>query len=191
MNKHIKVVFTVGLTAAITATSALSQPLISVDEFGNGTIGGSPLTWQTSLVEPFSAMATLSYNLPFPGFRGDVVLMEPNSGLVSDLIRFDGNSHLFFFSDASPGDPADSLADVGLPGYNPAAPTLFFNETGPEGGPNGLWGYLPTSNDPGGNTAAVMYDFISDVPEPGALTLLAAGLGILGYTQRRRKLPRD
>ena len=192
MKKYIKAILAVGFTAAIAATTAFSQPIISVDEFGNGTIGGSPLTWQTNVVESFSGMATLSYNLPFLGNRGDVVLMEPASGVVSDLIRFDGAGHLFFFSDASPGDPADSLADVGLPGFNAAAPALFFNETGPEAGPNGLWGYTPTvgGNDPGGTTAPVIYDFISDVPEPGVLPLMACGLGILGFVQRRRKLAR-
>ena len=190
MKQYIKVILAVGFTAAIAATTALSQPLISVDEFGVGTFNASPLGWQTNVAEPFSGMTTLSYNLPFPGVRGDVVLMEPNSGVVSDLIRFDGNGHLFFFSDASPGDPADSLADVGLPGFNAAAPVLFLNETGPEAGPNGFWGYNPTGGLPGDNTAGAIYNFISDVPEPGALPLLACGLGILGFVQRRRKLSR-
>ena len=137
----------------------------------------------------------MSYTLPFPGFRGDVVLMEPPSaaGVASDVIRFDGNNRLFFFSDFTEGstaDPADSPADVGMPPFL-LAPTLTFAETSPEGGPNGLFGYTPISNDPGGNTTGtVTYDFISEVPEPGSLTLLACGLGILGFGLRRQKLSR-
>ncbi len=182
---------TVGFTAAIAATTAFSQPLISVDEWGNGTIGGSPLTWQTNVVELFSGMATLSYNLPFAGNRGDVSIAD-NYGVVSDLIRFDGNGHLFFFSDVGINDPPISLADVGIPGFNAAAPVLFFNEVTLPSGAEGLFGYTPAvgGNDPGGATAPVIYDFISDVPEPGALPLLACGLGILGFVQRRRKLSR-
>jgi hypothetical protein len=48
---------------------------------------------------------------------------------------------------------------------------------------------LPGFNDPGANTTGtVTYDFISEVPEPGSLALLACGLGICGLGYRRRKL---
>ena len=182
MNKNIKVILAVSIAAAIGASSALAQPLISVDEWGNGTIGGSPLPWQTSLVEPFSGMTTLSYNLPFLGNRGDVVIAD-SDGTVSDIIRFDGNSHLFFFSDLP---PAISLADVGIPGPVAAAPALFFNEV-IVGGAEGYFGYLPVGNDPGGTTAPVMYDFISSyIPEPSLPALLACGFGILTLGRRRR-----
>jgi hypothetical protein len=189
MKKHTKVTLAAGLAAAIAATTAIGQPLISVDEWGNGTVGGSPLTWQTTLLEPFSGMFTLSYTLPFPGVRGDVSIAD-SDGTVSDIVRFDGNFHLFFFSDFSVAEPPVSLADVGVPGFNPAAPTLFFNEVSLPSGADGLWGYAPTSNDPGGNTAFVIYDFISDVPEPSSLALLACGLGICGFRLRRRSLSR-
>jgi hypothetical protein len=179
--------FAAGFTAAIAATTAFSQPLISVDENGVGTFGTSPLTWQTTLFEPFSAMFTLSYNLPFLGNRGDVSILD-NYGVVSDLIRFDGNSHLFFFSDTSITEPPTSLADVGVPIFNAAAPVLFFNEVTLPSGAEGLFGYTPVigGNDPGGTTAPVMYDFISEVPEPSLPALLACGLGILGFVQRRK-----
>ena len=188
MKKYNKMMLSVGLTVSLGAMTAFSQPLISVDELGVGTFNGNPLTWQTNVAEPLSGMTTLSYNLPFPAGPGDVVLMEPASGRISDVIRFDGAGHLFFFSDAIPGDPADSLADVGLPGQIAGNPTLIFNEVGPEAGPNGLWGYTPGVNDPGVNTAGAIYDFISDVPEPSSLSLLASGLGIWGYRARRQKL---
>ena len=189
MKKHIKLMLAVGLTAAMGATSAFSQSLfISVDEFGAGTANGNPLTWQTNVVEPFSGMATLSYNLPFPGVRGDVSIAD-SYGAVSDIIRFDGNFHLFFFSDLGINDPPISLADVGIPGPNAFAPTVYYNEVTLPSGAEGLFGYTPTFNDPGANTTgAVVYDFISDIPEPSPLAMLAGGLGMLGFVQRRRKL---
>jgi hypothetical protein len=141
-------------------------------------------------------MTTLAYTLPFPGVRGDVVLDEPPApSQHSDLLRFDGNFHLFFFSDPTPGlpgDPPDSPADKGLP-PNFLSPALFFLESGSEGGLQGLFGYVPGPADPGADVAAAgpnLYNFISDIPEPGALPLLACGLGILGFVQRRRALAR-
>jgi hypothetical protein len=192
MKRHINLMLAAAFTAAIAATTAFSQPLISVDEWGNGTIGGSPLTWQTTVMEPFSGMLTLSYNLPFAGNRGDVSIADAD-GTVSDIIRFDGQGHLFFFSDFSVAEPPISLADVGIPGPNAFAPTLYYNEMTLPSGADGLWGYTPTigGNDPGGTTAPVIYDFISDIPEPGVLPLTACGLGILGFVQRRRKMARE
>jgi hypothetical protein len=190
MKKHTQVILAVGFTAALAATTALSQPLISVDEWGNGNIGGSPLTWQTSLLEPFSGLFTLSYNLPFPAVPGDVSIAD-SDGTVSDIIRFDGSGHLFFFSDFSVTEPPISLADVGVPAFNAANPVVFLAEVSLPSGADGFWGYKPGFNNPGANsTGTVIYDFISDVPEPGALPLMACGLGILGFIQKRRKLAR-
>ena len=150
MKKHNRAIITVGFSAALAATTALSQPLISVDEWGNGAIGGSPLTWQTSLLEPFSGMFTLSYNLPFPGVPGDVSIAD-SDGTVSDIIRFDGSGHLFFFSDFSVTEPPISLADVGVPPFNAANPVVFLAEVSLPSGADGFWGYTPGFNNPGAN----------------------------------------
>jgi hypothetical protein len=192
MKRYVKGLLAVGSTIAITATTAFGQNniFISVDEWGVGYANGAIMPSQIA-TEPISGWATVAYSLPFPGVPGDVALIEPD-GTDSDLIRFDGLGHLFFFSDFDPNDPPDSPADVGIPPYNlPGVQTVILNEVGPEAGPNGYWGYAPGFTGPGGNTTGLpIYDFISDVPEPGALPLLACGLGILGYVQRRRKLAR-
>ena len=62
------------ITATITATTAYSQPVITIDEFGNGNISGTPLPSALAL-DPFSGMTTLSYTLPFPAIGG--ILSSP------------------------------------------------------------------------------------------------------------------
>ena len=177
-------------TAAMTVTTAYSQPVITIDEFGNGDISGTPLP-SAMAVDPFSGMTTLSYTLPFPAIRGDIVLSDV-AGTVSDILRFDGNFTLYVYSDNALSEPNPSPADVGFPAAILPGP-VFAQETGVEPGPNGLFGYNPGFVLPGGNSAGVTYNFISDpapTPEPGTLALLAGGLGISGFSLLRRKLAR-
>lgn len=176
--------------AAITATTAYSQPVITIDEFGNGNFNGTPLP-SAMAVDPFSGMTTLSYTLPFPAIRGDVVLSDV-SGTVSDILRFEGNFTLYIYSDTDTSEPNPSPADVGFPAAIQPSP-VFAPETGPEPGLNGLFGYNPGTTLPGGNSAGATYNFISDpapAPEPGPLALIAGGLGIFGFSLLRRKLAR-
>jgi len=178
------------ITATITATTAYSQAVITIDEFGNGDISGTPLPSAMAL-DPFSGMTTLSYTLPFPAIRGDIVLSDV-SGAVSDILRFEGNFTLYVYSDNDLSEPNPSPADVGFPAAIQPSP-VFAQETGVEPGPNGLFGYNPGFVLPGGNSAGVTYNFISDpapTPEPGTLALLAGGLGISGFSLLRRKLAR-
>ena len=189
MKKQIKIMLAIGFTAAIAVTTAFSQPVITVDEFGVGNISGTPLT-SGMAVDPFSGLTTLAYTLPFAGVRGDVIL-EETPGQPADLLRFDGNFNLFFYSDANAANPADAPADIvgGFPSFLPVK--LIFSETGPEAGPNGLFGYTPGPTDPGANTAGASYNFISDpVPEPSSLALLVCGLATGGFAIWRRKLSR-
>jgi hypothetical protein len=189
IKKTLKHLFAASLAVAISST-ALAQPVINIDETGVGTFGGAPLTSGT-LLDTNSGLTTLVYFLPFPGVAGDVALVD-TSGVGSDVLRWDGNFHLFVFSDNSDVDSPTPIADVGLPAaLLPLSSVLL--ETGPEAGPNGLFNYNPGFTGPGGNTAGATYNFISDpapVPEPGTLALFAGGLGVLSLPVRRRKNPR-
>src|SRR5260221_5295264 len=114
MKNLIKIIAVVGLTSTIAGTAAFGQPLITVDELGKGTFNGTVLPSGLK-PDPFSGIVTLAYQLPFPGVPGDVQLFEPGTPIPSppsDLIRFDGQGFLYFFSerettDVPPFDPAD------------------------------------------------------------------------------------
>ncbi len=161
-----------------------SAAVVTVDEFGNGNIDGSPLLWSIA-VGPGGL--TLAYTLPFPVAEGEGVLWEPPTpGSVSDVIQFAGNT-LFFYSDNSDG--VDSPADIsGLP-LSPFPPTLAsWEQTTPAG--NGFWGYTPSSGQPGyyaGDT--VTYNVISDyaVPEPSTWLAGLSALGMLASLGRRSR----
>jgi hypothetical protein len=186
------------ITASTTCAFAQSNITVTVDEFGNGTYNGTTLT-SGMVRDPFSGITTLAYFLPYSPVSGDVALIGPEPGTtnaISDVLRFEnadtnGFGFLFFFSDVSTNDPADSLADVGLPQLG-QLPTIFISETGPEGH-NGA-AYLAAAGGPGSllfSAAPVQYNFISDgvIPEPSSLLLGALGGGLLLlWRQRRRAL---
>jgi hypothetical protein len=188
--RHLtKVLLASVLTSALgLATASAQNKLVTVDELGNGDQSGMPLASGIT-VEPFSGIATLTYTLLFPGTRGDVVLLEPGPTpqQISDILRFDGNGSLYFFSereatDVPPFDPADVAQ---LPSPVPGMPIVTLQEIGAEGN-NGAF-YTPNPGDPGFDSTVglLSYHFISDaVPEPTTLAL--AGLGGLLLTRRRR-----
>jgi hypothetical protein len=185
-----------------TPACAQNNPLITLDETGVGTIlfpgsVASPLT-SGMLPDPGPGglPAALTYNLGGPPslLFGDLVLVE--GGVISDVIRFNPANpatgypaSVVFYSDLG-DEPNPPLADTGFP-------TAFYSlvltlpEVGPEAGPNGIT-YTPTPNDPGYvNGFSVTYVIISDpVPEPGTVTLSAAGAAFgLALAWRRRRTP--
>jgi hypothetical protein len=177
-------------------TTAFGQ--FSFDENGGGFGPSGPIPGFLS-PEPFSGIVTLTYSLPFPVAPGDVVLYDPQTGLESDIFRFGqdsgvGNppagSALWVFSDYEDNDPNPDLADVGLPPPVAALPTVGpFPEIGPEGNNYFDWMPLPGSGDPGdaGAGTTVVYRFISDIPEPGTVTLVGLSLvGLLAISRRRK-----
>ncbi len=187
---------------ASTPTQAQNNPLITLDETGVGTIL-FPGSIATPLISgmlpdpgPGGLPAALTYDLGGPPnlLAGDLILTE--NGVISDVIRFNPAilatgypASVVFYSDRGT-EPNPPLADTGFP---VAFYTLVLTlpEVGPEAGPNGIT-YTPTANDPGYvNGFSVTYLIISDpVPEPGTLTLGAAGAAFgLALAWRRRGTP--
>src|ERR1041384_1765521 len=128
-NTTITKILVLSISLAVAGTTALAQPFPgetwSLDENGNGILSAPPgsgpngivgLVQGTMQVEPISGITTLFYNFTFPFAGGDVLLLEPPStSQGSCLLRFDGHSGVYFFSDAEPGAPDGGLADVGVP----------------------------------------------------------------------------
>src|SRR5256885_4010263 len=89
--------------ATLFRSTAFGQagPLITVDELGNGNFNGQPLpSFQSP--DPFCGIETRTYSISYARIPGDARLMEPNpagTNLLSDIIRFDGQGNLFFFSE--------------------------------------------------------------------------------------------
>src|SRR5262245_30345514 len=177
MRKPTKVLLLLTLVTTMCSTGSFGQALhIQVDEYGHLLINGAPGAPGVVGVEPVSGLSTLFFpGNPFFGNFGDIVLREPGkTNNVSDILRFSNNGFLYFFSDQSTNEPPEPgvLADGPFPQLIPGP--LFFTETGPEAGPNGLFGYTAFPLDIGGNPAfpgGITYDFFSDgvVPEPNAL----------------------
>lgn len=168
------------------AGRAVADVQISVDENGNGigTIGRGVLAPDPG---PGGLPSVLTYTLPFAGTQGDVLVNNPTEGVL-DVIRFNGNGTLLFYSDNVGG--ADSLADT------PSPPGIFYanqvtvTEVGPEG--NNGFTYTPLAGQPGFTPGGVTYTVVSDgtlttVPEPSTLLVAGVGaLGFIGYALRRR-----
>ena len=118
---------------------------------------------------------------------GDLIMLEPGSESISDIIRFNpagtGSANypasVVFYSDNLDG--VDALADTGFP-IALYTNTLIVTEVGLEG--NNGFRYTPNSDQPGFIPGfAVTYDLISDsAPEPtsAALMLVAAGSFLAG-----------
>ena len=144
--------------------------------------------------------SALTYQFPADWTPGDLLLTDPVSGAVEDVLRFStpdhvtGDSNLVFYSVP---DPVNAKADTGLP-------TAYLSNqvTLPESGGPGVDGvfYTPTAGQPGFLTSpafAVEYVFVSDgslsrlipgvVPEPGTWAMTLLGLGALGAGLRSRR----
>ena len=178
---------------------------ITVNEFGtnstqywSGTT--SPLSWELG-PDPTGGVTgqnVLIYNLPFAGVAGDVLMndtTEPTNASwnmmfpdynILDVIRFDGNGHLIFYSDGSV-DGIEAPADTSVaPTLNALLfPQVIINEIGIEGDNSAF--YYPTTGQPGSFASGyISYLFVSDVPEPGTLALAGSGLAALLFLKRLR-----
>ena len=190
-NSFVKLLATISLTSALTISIASAQngPLITVDELGNGTFAGAVLPSGLK-ADPFSGIVTLAYRLPFAGIPGEVLLFEPGpqTNVLSDIIRFDGQGFLYFFSEREPTDvPPFDPADVPqFPSPIAALQQVSLLEVGPEGN-NGAF-YTP-GGGPGGDPSNPSYQFISDVPEPssGVLAMVGGGLWLAARARRQNR----
>jgi hypothetical protein len=172
---------------AVSSTSVFGLgAILTMDEQGNAYITSSQPFPYTIGTDPNSGINTLEYTLPFAGVAGDVLIQEAVGGPLSDVLRFDGNSHVYFFSDNADG--VDSLADSGLPTVFSANAAGPFLETGTEGGFQNYL-YTPSATGPGavGNGSVYIYNIISDVPEPGSMLLSGLGGGLLLFLKSRRQ----
>lgn len=195
----------------LAATASVSaQTTINFDENGNGTIQNIPDEPNFTVplefdgnnpdsTDPGSGLHPATYFLRQSAEHGtpvvgDVLVFESAAGgPLSDLLRFTPDGYLLVYSDLPEAGENPDLADVGIPASRQAN-LVTFRETGPEGGPNGLFGYTPGINDPGYiayfEGAVVVYNFTSDtVPEPAilpALGALSAGAVWTSMARRRR-----
>ena len=182
---------------------------VTVNENGNGNLTN---TAGASIALPFSMQQdpgpggfpfALTYSLLNPPglVAGDVVLLEPGSLIISDLLRFNPQETcaggavgcLVFYSDFE--DAPDALADIGIPTAR-YTNVLTLTEIGAEG--NNGFTYTPTAGQPGfvaGAGGPVTYIIRSDtpstVPEVSSLALLGFGFLGLGILFKKRSVMRD
>jgi uncharacterized repeat protein (TIGR01451 family) len=147
---HSSAVFTI--TAKIDPSYARA---IEVDENGHGlgttgagTIGTDP--------GPGGLAGVLIYPLPFTGTQGDVLSLGND---VGDVLRFNGDGTVIFYSDNLDG--FDSMADTATPPGASYGNTASATETGSETQDASY--YVPTAGQPGFDASALpAYLFVSD-----------------------------
>ena len=187
MKRTTKLLALLGTIAVIGAAPVIGQPVFAFDEFGNGAFG--PGVLQPDPTGGFTNGPVMVYPLPFAGTPGDVLLHDGAiTNAFLDVLRFTGNGQLIFYSDNVDG--FDAPADTAGP-PNPLFPNqVHLVEPQNEGGLEQVF-YTPGPGQPGFDPSlppGSTYNFISDVPEPGSVTLLLAGLGLMGFRRMRQKL---
>jgi hypothetical protein len=186
MKKRLGYALALALLVLVTSP-AMAGPVITFDE--NGNVSGAPVLGLTP--DPLSGIITVTYGVA--GVSGDVLVTEPNApnGPDSDLLRWIGGALYVFSNLPEPISPNADLADVGLP-QQFQTNFLAMPETGLNGIPyndqlNGLV-YTPLAGQPGDMGNGVTYMFISDVPEPASMIMLASSVAIVAVFWRSRRL---
>jgi hypothetical protein len=175
-----------GLFVSLALVMPASAAIFSFDEFGNGAFGPGVIQADPG---PGGLGAVMTYRLPFAGVPGDVLLHDASvaGNPFLDVIRFNGNGTLVFYSDNTDG--LDSPADTPSPPTALYANQVNLQEIGNEVNNGAV--YTPGPNQPGFDPSGPTYNLISDgtgAPEPASVSLMAVGaaLGGLIVVKRRR-----
>lgn len=187
--KTFRALLGIGICVGILAASATSGlagifAIYTLDNTGNAYYTAGDLSPATQATDPVSGLTTLEYTLPFAGTAGDVLFQQNASGPVTDLLRFDGNSHVYFFSTDGVGSPA-YVAALPATGSPNAGPFILQNSSATLASQN----YNPTSGQPGYN-AGTQYSVNVVVPEPSPMVLGAMGCLVLLFFSTRRLVRR-
>jgi hypothetical protein len=179
----------VRVSAAVVVASALSVgsafgfgAIYTIDNNGSAYWNLTQMAPYTITTEPMSGMTALQYTLPFVASAGDVLLETSGGGPATDMLRFDGTDHVYFFS----------TTGTGTLGYVSSLPTPISPTQGPLLLQNsaGVWSvsYTPTSGQPGydAQAAGSIYSILVYVPEPDLVGLLAVGAGLTILFRTRR-----
>ena len=192
MKKSLIVFFFLAVPLFVVRTAhGQAGQLIAIDENGNGNFAGVPLNFAVGPDPgPGGLPQVLNYfALPFAGTQGDVLMhdaFEPGNPFL-DVIRFNGDGRIFFYSDNIGG--ADALADTPSPPSALYPNQVNIQEQGPEGGFQDAF-YSPQPGQPGFDPSFPTYHIVSDgvVPEPASSSLIVTGAlaaGCLFIRQRR------
>ncbi len=188
MKTVIKRLLVLALLVLGSATTFGQQ--IHVDEFGGITTNGVRALSGERMPDPSGGLLgwnVLVYNLPFVGMQGDVLIQDPfeSGSPILDVLRFDGQSHLIFYSDSIHGISAP--ADTPGPPNPLYANIIFINEQVTNN--FSFADYTPLAGQPGWDAVNPTYRFISEgvVPEPRSTLLILGGLGVFALAQVRRK----
>jgi hypothetical protein len=183
----------VGFVAATTVSAVFGREInitvIEVDENGHLLIAGNPGPPGVRGVDPISGSPALVYSLPFAGNPGDLLLFPtnepPQTSQLSDIVRFEGDGNMYFFS-LQHGSNDTDLADVPvLP--PPITPNTVVNETGSGALNRPYW--IPFGTGIGGDPTnpSIIYLFPSEIPEPSTVILVGLGPVTLLAIGRRRQ----